>query len=203
MTGPGLSLHNLYYQTHSGAAKAALARAGALLAGLLLASSCTPTTPPAAPVGAPTGPVTATGPAAVVPAGPVPMPLSSAEARSEAGATALAPGAAATVEPASTFEVRIASPVRGARLVLLDPQDLVVPATVESEVGPSGSRFTLVPQEPLRPGGAYLLRLEGLDGRLVRSAGDGIFEPLALPLRVSGTPPPRAPPKKAKKKRPA
>jgi len=131
------------------------------------------------------------------------MPLASAEARVGTLASALAPGVVAAVDPASTFEVRVASPVRGARLVLLDPQDLLVPATVESEVGPSGSRFTLVPQEPLRPGGAYLLRLEGIDGRLVRSAGDGTFEPLALPLRISGTPPPRAPPKKAKKKRPA
>jgi hypothetical protein len=129
------------------------------------------------------------------------LPLTSAEARVGQASTALAAGAPTTVEPESTFEVRVSARLREARLVLLDAQDLLVPATVDSEMSEAGSRFTLLPQEPLRPGSAYLLRLEGIGGRVVRSATDGSYEPLVLPLRVSGSPPPRPPPKKAKKKR--
>ena len=129
------------------------------------------------------------------------MPLAGAQALHAGTATPLSPGAAAAVEPASSFEIRIASPVRDARLVLLDAQDVQVPATVEAEVG-SESRFLLSPLEPLRPGSAYQLRLEGLGARLVRSDGGRSFEPLVLPLQISGSPPPRAPPKKAPKKRP-
>jgi hypothetical protein len=130
------------------------------------------------------------------------MPLAGAEARvaGAATATALARGPSSTaVDPVSAFEVRVSAPVRDARLVLLDAQDLVVPAVVESEVG-AESRFTLVPLDPLRPGSVFLLRLEGVGGRLVRSDGGVAFEPLVLPLHILGTPPPRAPPKKAKKK---
>jgi hypothetical protein len=129
------------------------------------------------------------------------MPLASAQALHAGSATSLSPGVAVAVEPASSFEVRIAAPARDARLVLLDAQDVLVPATVEAEVGLQ-SRFVLVPLEPLRPGSGYLLRLEGLGTRLVRSDDGRSFEPLMLPLLTTGSPPPRAPPKKAPKKRP-
>jgi hypothetical protein len=168
----------------------------------MLVASCAPATPPAiepttvAPPAAPSGP-----PGPVVPPGPAAMPLASAQALHAGTATPLSPGVTVAVEPASSFEIRIAAPARDARLVLLDAQDFQVPATVEAEVG-ADSRFLLVPLEPLRPGGAYLLRLEGLGARLVRSDGGRSFEPLVLPVQVIGTPPPRAPPKKALKKRP-
>lgn len=129
------------------------------------------------------------------------MPLQSAEARIGGVATPLATGTPAVVEPASSFEVRVGAPLRDARLLLLDGQDVLVPAAAESEVSSTGSRFTLQPQEPLQPGGTYMLRLEGLGGRLVRSATDATYEPLVLPVKVSGSPPPRPPPKKAQKKR--
>ena len=125
------------------------------------------------------------------------MPLAGAQALYAGTATPLSPDVAAAVEPASSFEIRIAAPVRDARLVLLDAQDVQVPATVEAEVG-SESRFLLSPLEPLRPGSAYQLRLEGLGARLVRSDGGRSFEPLVLPLQITGSPPPRAPPKKVK-----
>jgi hypothetical protein len=130
----------------------------------------------------------------------VPLPLASAEARVVGTATALARGPSTPVDPASAFEVRVSVPARDARLVLLDAQDVVVPAVVESEVG-AESRFGLVPVDPLRPGSAYQLRLEGVGGRLVRSDDGKTFEPLVLLVQILGTPPPRAPPKKAKKKR--
>ena len=201
MTGAGrsflLSLHNLYYQTHAGIL---------ILAALALIASCSPASQapdPAAPAAAaeplPAPPVPAAPPPA--PPGPVAMPLAGAEARLAGVATPLSPGSAALIEPASTFEIRVGAPARDARLVLFDAQDALVPATVEAEVG-AESRFALVPLDPLRPGGAYLLRLEGLGGRLVRSDDGRSFEPLVLPLQITGSPPPRAPPKKALKKRP-
>jgi hypothetical protein len=128
------------------------------------------------------------------------MPLAAAEARTGTASTPLAPGSSASVEPGSTFELRVAAPARDARLVLLDAQDALVASTVDAELGPE-ARFTLVPQEPLRPGSAYLLRLEGIGGRLVRSEDGRSFEPLVLSMQVLGTPPPRSPPKKAQKKR--
>ena len=75
----------------------------------------------------------------------------------------------------------------------------MVPSTADAEIG-STSRFTLVPHEPLRPGSRYVLRLEGLESRLVISDDGRSFEPLVAPFRVAGEPPP-APPRKAKKKR--
>jgi len=200
MTGAGrslfLSLHNLYYQTHAGIP---------LLAALALIASCSPASQArdsAAPAAA-AEPAAPPAPAAPPPAppGPLAMPLAGAEARHAGAATPLSPGSAALIDPASTFEIRVGAPARDARLVLVDSQDVLVPATVEAEVG-AESRFALVPLEPLRPGSAYWLRLEGLGGRLVRSDGGRSFEPLVLPLQITGSPPPRAPPKKAPKKRP-
>jgi hypothetical protein len=129
------------------------------------------------------------------------MPLASAQALHAGAATPLSPSVAVPVEPASSFEVRIGAPARDARLVLLDAQDVQVPATVEAEVG-FESRFVLVPLEPLRPGSAYLLRLEGLGTRLVRTDGGRSFEPLVLPLQTTGSPPARVPQRKAPRKRP-
>lgn len=129
------------------------------------------------------------------------MPLARAQALHTGAAIPLSPGVTVVVEPASSFEIHIAAPARGARLVLLDAQDVQVPATVEAEVG-AESRFLLVPIEPLRPGSLYLLRLEGLGTRLVGSDGGRFLEPLVLPLQISGSPPPRPPPRKVLKKRP-
>lgn len=192
-SGPGHSLHNLYYQTHPVRAKVRFPAALLLLAVSTLGASCAPATPPAIE------PTTVAPPAPPsVPPGPAAMPLASAQALHAGTATPLSPGVTVAVEPASSFEIRIAAPARDARLVLLDAQDFQVPATVEAEVG-SDSRFLLVPLEPLRPGSAYLLRLEGLGARLVRSDGGRSFEPLVLPLQISGSPPPRAPQKKARR----
>lgn len=103
------------------------------------------------------------------------------------------------LDPGSTFEIRLPFAARGARLVLLDARDAMVPSSADAEVGAT-SRFTLVPLEPLLPGSRYVLRLEGLESRLVKSDDGRSFEPLAAPFQVAGEPPP-APPKKAKKKR--
>jgi hypothetical protein len=90
--------------------------------------------------------------------------------------------------------------VRGARLVLFDAQDSMVPSASDIEVG-AESRFTLVPLEALRPGSSYVLRLEGISGRLVSADGGRSFEPATFPLETSGSPPPRPPSRQAKKRR--
>ena len=208
MTGPGRSLHNIHYRTHPGALNP---RFWAFLAAFLslgTAVACTPATPPQAVSGStgPSGPAAPTGPTgpiaepAVPPAPPV-LPATAVEARLGDTVVAIAPDASALVEPAASFEVRLPIAVRGARLVLLDARDAVVPSNESAEVGGSTSRFTLVPMEPLTPGSRYVLRVEGLESRMVKSDDGRAFEPLAVPFRVAGEPPP-APPKKAKKKRP-
>jgi hypothetical protein len=159
------------------------------------------------PVGEP-GPGGASGPAG--PSGPVAtptvppaarLPLAAIEARVAGGpAILLDPASPAPVDPASAFEVRVSVALRGARLVLLDSQDAIVPASSTSEVQ-AASRYVLTPGEPLQPGARYLLRLEGVESRLVPADDGRTFEPLALALVTSGEPPPRPPPKKAGKKR--
>ncbi len=217
MTGPGRSLHNIHYQTHPGGLKPrfhAVILVGTLCA---LTASCTPEKHPVSTsAAAPSGPVSPSGPGAMVPPGvpgpsgpsgpaapappPATLPVSSATSRVGETSTPIQPDGTDPVDPGSAFEVRSPVSVQAARLVLLDSRDAMVPATSESEIAPSGSRFVLTPQEPLTPAGRYVLRLEGLESRLVRANDGRAFEPLVIPFRVAGEPP-AAPPKKAKKKR--
>lgn len=175
---------------------------------VVLAPACTRQSPPSpetpgpdAPSG-PTGTPAAASPA-VPPAFPPPpavLPVSSVEVRLGETSSPLASDGSSLVDPGATFDVRLPFAARGARLVLLDARDTLVPSNSDAEVGGSTSRFTLVPMEPLTPASRYVLRLEGLESRMVGS-GDGLaFEPLALSFLVAGEPPP-APPKKARKKR--
>jgi hypothetical protein len=106
----------------------------------------------------------------------------------------------ALVDPSATFDLRLPFAARAARLVLLDARDNLVPSDSDTEVGGSTSRFTLVPVEPLTPASRYVLRIEGLESRMVRSDDGRTFEPLAFPFLVAGDPPP-APPRKVKRKR--
>lgn len=184
--------------------------AAALIAAVLVAAGCTPPAP--APQVGPTGPTGSTGPTAspgvpepggsTAPTGPLPLPGLAAEARMPGGGAPPVPLdlAGAAVDPGATFELRVSAPVRGARLVLLDAQDAMVPAGSDAEPG-AVSRFTLVPLEPLRPGSRYQLRLEGLESRLVRSEDGRVFEPAVLPLTTTGEPPPKAPSRKPTRKR--
>jgi hypothetical protein len=146
----------------------------------------------------PSGPAAATP---AVPPPPAPLPVSSIEAR--VGTVALVlpvDGNPEPVDPAATFEVRLGVAAPGTRLVLLDARDAMVPSTGDAEIGGGLSRFTLVPHETLVPGARYVLRIEGLDSRAVRSVDGRSFEPVAVVFRVAGEPP-APPPKKVKKKR--
>jgi hypothetical protein len=155
---------------------------------------------PVAP-GASPGAAAATGTAEVpVPAVPAPLPVLSAAARAPGASVPLTAGSPTSVEPTSSFEVRIGARLRSARLVLLDAQDAMVPSVSDIEVG-TETVMTLVPDDVLRPGSTYLVRVEGLSGRLLQSDGGKSFEPAGFPLQTTGTAPPKAPPKKSGKRR--
>lgn len=214
MIGPGRSLHNIHYRTQAPPQKGPVPAPFAL--GIALLVACTPAPPPApsgtSGPGAPSGPEDAVAPegpsgpadpaaaAAAVPAA-ARLPLSAIEARVGGGAALLLdPAAPAPVDPGSAFEVRVPIALRGARLVLLDAQDAIVPATSTVEVQ-AATRLVITPAEPLQPGARYLLRLEGVESRLVPAADGRTFEPLAVPLATTGEPAPRPPPRKAGKRR--
>ncbi len=222
MTGPGPSLHNLSYRTHGARVKPAWnghLPSMAAAACLALVAACTASPPPPAAPGGSTGPsgstgpgpfAGGTGPVAAAPTGPAeppapavpaPLPVMSAVARAPGVSVSLAAGAATSVEPTSSFEVRLGAPLRSARLVLLDGQDAMVPSVSDIEVAGGETVMTLVPDDVLRPGSTYLLRVEGLAGRLLPSDGGRSFEPAGFPLQTTGTAPPKAPAKKSGKRR--
>lgn len=228
MTGSGRSLHNIHYQTRPRALNPRFQAPFPLLLALAtLVASCTSerpaappteasgTTGPSGPTGpgpgadatgptGPSGPGDPTPPPPPVPPPPAPLPVTSIDARLGAASTPLSAAPEGTpepvVDPAATFEVRLAVASRGTRLVLLDSRDAMVPSTGDLESGGGTSRFTLVPHETLAPGGRYFLRIEGVDDRMVKTDDGRSFEPVVVSFRVSGEPPP-APPKKVKKKR--
>jgi hypothetical protein len=101
----------------------------------------------------------------------------------------LSPEAEVAIDPRATFEVVVAARLVDARLVLFDAQDALVPSDGSTELA-SHTRFTLSPAQPLRPGAAYRLRLEGLARREVRDSRGGLHEAVDLRFRTTGTPPP-------------
>jgi hypothetical protein len=169
------------------------------MATALVASSCTPMGPPPPPPAspAPSGP---SGPVATPPPPPAPVPTSAILVLRGAVSSPLSADGTEPVDPAAAFEIRSPLALRGARLVLLDARDGMVPSASETEIGQAGSRFSLTPQDPLTPAAGYLLRLEGLESRLLRSDDGLSFEPLVIAFRVAGEPPPE-PPRKSRKKR--
>lgn len=202
-----------------------------LLAAALTACQAPPPAPsppasPPAPAGAPTpdpsggqAPAGTAAPgssaAAAAPgqpgAAPVPVPgntsagsppLTAAEASAAGVTIPLArDGGLTLVDPGSGFRVEVAARLADARLILLDSQESLVPASGTTEVG-SSTRFTLVPSAALRPGASYTLRLDGVAGREFHDDSGRGYRPLSLPLRATGQPP--APSRTKKRgKRPA
>jgi hypothetical protein len=114
--------------------------------------------------------------------------------------TALPRDGGAVVDPATTFRVEIGAQLTDGRLALHDEQDVMVASTGTSEVGNGWTRFTLAPDEPLRPGSSYLLRVDGSSSRNVHDPAGRAYQPAEIRLRVSGERP-AAPPRK-KKRRP-
>jgi hypothetical protein len=159
--------------------------------------ACRPSPPavPAAPVVvAATGPAPATGPVAPAPTSPAialptprPLPILFAVARTGGTLVPLSPGVNSVAGPMAAFEIRAGAALPSARLVLLDAQDALVAGSGEVEVG-SDTRFTFAPSEPLRAGGSYLLRLEGLTGPGIAGTDGAAYLPAAFPIQVPGHP---------------
>jgi hypothetical protein len=89
------------------------------------------------------------------------------------------------VEPSATFQVRVRARTEEARLVLADAQGAMVPSSGSTEVA-LDTEFQLAPTEPLRPGSSYVLRLEGLAGRIVRDVNGRGYEPVTFRVLVTG-----------------
>lgn len=132
---------------------------------------------------------------------PVPLVAAVALAPASEAAAAGAPLARdgeSLVDPSATFRVEVGVPLAGARLALYDAQEALVTSDGLAEIGSAGSRFTLSPRPPLRPGSRYVLRLEGASEREIRDLSGLSYRPLTFPLRTTGEPPPDPPPRKRK-----
>jgi hypothetical protein len=130
---------------------------------------------------------------------PPPLPIRVAEARTPGGSVALSPAGTTEVPGGSAFEVSVGARVDEARLQLLDARDAAVPASGTTVID-AETRFTLAPDEPLRPG-EYVLRLEGLRSAPPRTADGTAFAPAAWRVSVAGTA--SAQPARRKAKRPS
>jgi hypothetical protein len=131
------------------------------------------------------------------------LPLTAAEASATGVTVPLArDGSLTLVDPGSSFRVEVAARISDARLILLDAQEALVPASGTTEVG-SSTRFTLVPAAALRPGTSYSLRLDGVAGREFHDDSGRGYRPLSLPLRATGQPPAPSRTKKRSKRKAA
>ncbi len=170
-----------------------LAALVALPTGLLACRPPTGSPPATAPAGA-TGASASAGPSAGgaptgptgSPAAPAPLPVLFAVVRAGESVTPLDPAGVTAPGPAPSFEVRAGAVLPGARLVLVDAQDQLVAGAADTEIG-ADSRFTFVPSDPLRPGGSYLLRLEGLSGPAVTTPDGRTYLPASFPIQAPGT----------------
>lgn len=128
------------------------------------------------------------------------MELLEAQALIQGASTALGTGEVATVDPASTFRVRLQGTFPEARLSLLDGTDAMLPSAGAREVGAT-TTVTLEPVAPLIPGSHYRLRIDGATSRELKGTDGRAWLPLDLPLLAAGEPPPpRSKVKKAKKR---
>jgi len=160
----------------------------------------------AADTGAPATTATTTeAPAAAPPASAVApvalLPVRAVASIEPGGRVALQLGAEpSVVDAAARFEVELAGTLSDARLVLLDSQDAIVPATGSREVG-QATRLVLAPSAPLTPASRYVLRVDGAATREVHDGQGRAYAPLALAVIVAGDPPPPEPKAKAKHRR--
>jgi hypothetical protein len=135
------------------------------------------------------------------PLDPLPVEVLEAQALIPGAGTALKTGEQTTVDPGSTFRIVLKGTFAEARLSLLDGADAMQPAAGAREAGPT-TTVTLQPAAPLRPGGAYRLRVDGATTRELRAADGSVRAPVELHLLAAGEPPPepRARPKKPKRR---
>jgi hypothetical protein len=102
----------------------------------------------------------------------------------------LALDATTAVDPRSSFKIEVAAHLIDGRMVLLDEQDAMVASTGTVEMGSASTRYQLTPSEPLSPGAAYVLRLDGITSSDAHDPAGRAFTPVKLSLRVDGERPP-------------
>jgi hypothetical protein len=134
-------------------------------------------------------------------AGTSPLPLSAAVAVIGGQDLPLGRDGSALVDPGASFRVEIAVPLTDGRLALHDEQDAMVASSGTSEVGTSWTRYRLAPDEPLRPGSTYALRVDGATAREAHDPSGRAYGPLALKVKTTGVRPAPAPAKKKRGKR--
>jgi hypothetical protein len=122
--------------------------------------------------------------------GPRALPVSLASALGSTGEVALVPQVPSVIDPAAAFRVEIGARLDDARLVLLDEQEALVPTQGTVELG-AVTRFTLKPDQPLRPGSSYTLRLDGAAIREIHGE-NGPYAPVSFQLKTTGERPPPA-----------
>jgi hypothetical protein len=194
-----------------------------LLAAIAVSACRPPAQDPAPPPAAPTAPdpvpaatatptAASTATAAAPPTTPAETPspaldpaatralVRAVSAVEPAARTPLAHDGETVVDPASSFDVELAAPVRSVRLVLLDVADAHVAATAVREVG-QATRLSLTPASPLVPGSRYVLRLEGAGGRELLDGAGAPLAPLSFALLAAGTPPPPEPKRPARRRK--
>ena len=159
--------------------------------------------PPVPPLAALAAPLLLAAAEAEPPGEPPPLPLVAAVAVAPEGELSESPlrrDGESLVHPRATFRVEAGVPLADARLSLYDAQEALVSSEGLAEIGSAGSRFTLSPRPPLRPGSSYLLRLEGAAEREIHDLSGRSYRPLTFPIRTGGeTPPPKSRPKKRRR----
>jgi hypothetical protein len=122
--------------------------------------------------------------------GPRVLPVSLASALGATGEVALVPQVPSVIDPAAAFRVEIGARLEDARLILLDEQEALVATQGSVELGPV-TRFTLRPDQPLRPGTSYTLRVDGASIREIHGES-GPYAPVSFQLKTTGERPPPA-----------
>ncbi len=144
-------------------------------------------------------PPSAGAPTSAQTAAPVAAPLSAAVAVVAGKDLPIDRGGSTLVDIAASFRVEIAAPLADGRLALHDEQDAMVASTGTSEVGASWTRYQLVPDQPLRPGSSYALRIDGAAASEVHDIGGRTYAPVVLKLKTAGERPAPAPSSKKKR----
>lgn len=158
-----------------------------------------------APAAAPAAPAATTPASDGAPSGAAPggsIPVTGAFATASGQDAPLARDGSAVVDPAAAFRVEVAAHLVDGRLALLDENDAMVASSGTTEVASSWTRYRLSPEEPLRPGTSYHLRLDGAVEREAHDPTGHAYQPVVLKLTTSGTrPPPAAKAKRSRGKR--
>ncbi len=165
------------------------------------APTTTPTSTPA-PTTTSTSTSTSSSTSPSPPTSPPPaaLPISAAVVKTAAGEEPLSRDGVTMIEPGAAFRVEVAVHLTDGRLSIHDEQDAMVASSGTTEVGDTWTRYELAPDEPLRPGSSYALRLDGAQAREAHDPAGKAYAPAVLKLRTTGVHPPPPPTAKAKAK---